>query len=109
MAYFPNGTAGLMLDEQCSGCILGEVACPIWYVQQHFNYADENVTKGSKLQECLNLLISEDYECALLKLLPEAAPALVHHVDEPCDNDPTTSDWNDVTCPTCWRLRWAGL
>lgn len=41
MAYFPNGTAGEILDRQCDECIHGksdDVMCPVYYVQATFNY-----------------------------------------------------------------------
>ena len=62
MAYFPNGTSGMVLDEQCAECVLGMVACPIFAVQMLHNY-DQN--DNEKLRDAMNLLINEAGVCQM--------------------------------------------
>ncbi len=38
MAYFSNGTEGMIFDEECSECVLGQKPCPIAFVQAMYNY-----------------------------------------------------------------------
>jgi len=87
MAYFPNGSTGEVLDEQCADCPLGcgwndpeqqilfevEYApkpCPVAFVQMSYNY--DQIDKGQeKLRECLSRLVADNGECQVRKLLLE--------------------------------------
>jgi len=68
MAYFSNGTEGMVLDEQCSECNLQNTApCPVLFVQMTYNY--KQLKKGNELlQEAMNCLVDEDGNC---KMKPE--------------------------------------
>jgi hypothetical protein len=64
MAYFPNGTAGEILDNQCCDCLHEDewLWCPVYAVQFLFNY--DQVGKGQeKLRQAINMLVSEDGIC----------------------------------------------
>ena len=66
MAYFPNGTSGMIFDEQCSECIHEDptALCPIANVQMEYNYFQCN--KGQeKLRECMNFLVNEKGYCQM--------------------------------------------
>ena len=72
MAYFANGTEGMMLDEQCEGCLYGmndDVLCPVSAVQNIFNYEQ---CDNPKLAEAMNLLIGQDGYCKMKKAMAEA-------------------------------------
>lgn len=64
MAYFPNGTSGEVLDNQCCDCIHEDEWswCPVYAVQSLFNY--DQVEKGQeKLKQAINMLVGEDGKC----------------------------------------------
>lgn len=68
MAYFPNGSAGEILDNQCAKCefIGPDDPCPVMFVQNWYNY--EQV--GNKdLAGCLNYLVSEKGICQMRQAL----------------------------------------
>ena len=65
MAYFPNGSSGAILDEQCAEC-LPEDPCPIAFVQIEYNY--EQCHAGQeKIRELMNILVNEKGECQMKK------------------------------------------
>ncbi len=68
MAYFPNGIAGAVLDDQCSDCRLGDGPCPVYFVQGHFNYSQIG---RKKLRKCLNLLVDKNGKCLMKPLLDD--------------------------------------
>lgn len=68
MAYFPNGSSGECFDEQCSRCRFGMQACPIWMVQNEFNYEACNNDTARKI---LDALVSNDGTCAMYELDPD--------------------------------------
>lgn len=68
MAYFPNGTAGAILDNQCIYCLhendWGD--CPVYAVQALFNY--NQADKGQeKLRKAISMLIRDDGICLVRK------------------------------------------
>ena len=69
MAYFPNGTAGMILDSQCGECIHEDpdAGCPIAMVQMEYNYEQIG---NDNLEKCMNALVSEEGVC-LMKLAIE--------------------------------------
>ena len=71
MAYFPNGTSGEVLDEQCTECYIPDDApCPVLNIQGQYNYKQLN--KGNKdLENAMNLLIDEKGNC-LMKIQIDA-------------------------------------
>ncbi len=64
MAYFPNGTAGEILDNQCVDCLHEDEWswCPVYAVQSLFNYCQ--IDKGQeKLRQAINMLVDEKGIC----------------------------------------------
>ena len=64
MAYFPNGTAGEILDNQCCDCLHEDewAWCPVYAIQSLFNY--DQVDKGQeKLRQAINMLVDEKGIC----------------------------------------------
>lgn len=91
MAYFPNGTSGMIWDdENCAHCIHNnpdEAACPIWMAHQLFNYDQcDDTDKGKALREVLDMLIPTPEG----QLHPGPCPMLVHKT-------PSHKDWMDGT------------
>ncbi len=67
MAYFSNGTEGMILDEQCSQCPVGESedsCCPVHAIQMLYNY--DQLKKGNEqLREAMNLLVDGKGKCQM--------------------------------------------
>lgn len=64
MAYFPNGSSGEILDNQCCDCVHEDEWswCPVYAVQQLFNY--DQLGKGQeKLRQAITMLIDEKGIC----------------------------------------------
>jgi hypothetical protein len=66
MAYFSNGTEGMVLDNQCSECIYGEEPCPIALMQLEFNYEQIGNTLARRI---MDTLIDEKGICQMKKLI----------------------------------------
>lgn len=69
MAYFPNGTAGMVLAYQCGECLHGMadgIGCPIALVQFTYNYTQIG---NAKLRECLEYLIDKKGDCQMKPLI----------------------------------------
>jgi len=64
MAYFSNGTEGMVFDYQCSICKYGEQNCPIALVQEVYNYDACNNVVARKI---LDTLVADNGECAMFK------------------------------------------
>ena len=64
MAYFSNGTDGMVFSEQCSMCKYGQEPCPIAWVQLEYNYKACNNEVASAV---LNDLIKNDGTCEMFK------------------------------------------
>ena len=75
MAYFSNGTAGMVLDEQCSECVLGMAACPVFFVQQLYNY-DQCKESEAKLRGAMSALVSDDGTCRMREELVKAGVSM---------------------------------
>lgn len=74
MAYFPNGTAGQVLVDQCDNCLHGMddgLLCLVAHVQVEFNYKQLDAGNAD-LQAAMNLLIADQGECRM-KLAMEKA------------------------------------
>lgn len=71
MAYFPNGTSGEILDDQCWECkIPDDAPCPILGVQWTYNYEQfDNNGEETKLTDAMNLLINKQGICQMKILL----------------------------------------
>jgi len=70
MAYFPNGTAGAYLDEQCAECIHEdpEAGCPVALIQDEYNYSQLNKGNGD-LKRAMDILISETGDCKMKEVI----------------------------------------
>lgn len=81
MAYFPNGIAGEVLQEQCSQCPMGRLACPTAATSMLFNY-DQLQDDQEKLQEAMTILVAEDGSCETFKLLCHLKLAPIAEAEE---------------------------
>jgi hypothetical protein len=68
MAYFSNGTEGMVFDEQCSMCKYGDKPCPIAWVQLEYNYEACN---NKTARAILDNLIKDDGTCEMFKNFQE--------------------------------------
>lgn len=75
MAYFPNGSSGEVLDEQCEDCPLGYGwsgvnqecgPCPTALVHLMLNYEQ---CKNPDLASAMRYLVADNGECQTRKLL----------------------------------------
>ena len=79
MAYFPNGTAGMTLDEQCCECIHGlkdDEMCPVYFVQASFNY---DQIGNEPMERLLNYLVGKEGVCQMKQTLERCK--LINHED----------------------------
>jgi hypothetical protein len=65
MAYFSNGSEGMMFEEQCARCKYGQEPCPIAGVQLLYNYDAVNNDIASKI---LEYLVHDDGTCEMFCL-----------------------------------------
>ena len=82
MAYFPNGSAGAVLDNQCEECLYAfsdDILCPVQSVQMLYNY-EQN--KNEKLEECLNHLVDENGICQMKRVLDACKILKVSSTDD---------------------------
>ena len=68
MAYFSNGSEGMVFEDQCARCFYGEKPCPIAWVQIEYNYEAVNNDIATKI---LNELVKNDGTCAMFKTFKE--------------------------------------
>lgn len=67
MAYFSNGTEGMILDEQCSECkIPDDAPCPILLVHLLYNYEQVG---NDLVRTVLNDLVNESGQCQMKPLI----------------------------------------
>lgn len=64
MAYFSNGTEGMVFDYQCSLCKYGDKSCPIAFVQLEYNYDACNNEVARKI---LDTLVANNGECSMFR------------------------------------------
>lgn len=64
MAYFSNGTEGMVFDHQCSLCKYGDKNCPIAWVQQEYNYEACNIPIARMI---LDSLVENNGTCTMWK------------------------------------------
>ena len=62
MAYFSNGSEGMVFDEQCSICKYGEDPCPIAFAQMNWNYEACN---NKTARAILDYFVKNNGECAM--------------------------------------------
>lgn len=64
MAYFSNGSEGMVFDDQCRKCKYGDKPCPIAGVQMAYNYDACNNEVARKI---LDSLVKNDGTCTMYK------------------------------------------
>lgn len=62
MAYFSNGSEGMVFDEQCGKCRYGQKPCPIALVQMDNNYEACN---NKVARNILDNLVKNDGTCKM--------------------------------------------
>lgn len=67
MAYFSNGSEGMVFDDQCAKCKYGKAPCPIALVQMEYNYDQHKDTSGIA-RKILDTLVSDDGTCAVYEM-----------------------------------------
>lgn len=70
MAYFSNGSEGMVFDDQCTKCKFGDKPCPIAFIQMHFNYDQLKDTTGTA-SNILNHLVKPDGTCTVWEMAKE--------------------------------------
>ena len=55
MAYFSNGSEGMVFDDECDGCLAFN-GCPIALVHAVYNY---DQVGNKDLRDAMNLLVAE--------------------------------------------------
>jgi hypothetical protein len=70
MAYFSNGTEGMILDDQCAECIHADEdgCCPVFFVQMEFNYSQLN-GGNEDLKKAMEMLIDKKGNCNVKKAI----------------------------------------
>lgn len=67
MAYFSNGTEGMVFDDQCARCKYGNHPCPIAMVQIDNNY-DQCKDLSGTARRILDALVKNDGTCTMYEL-----------------------------------------
>lgn len=64
MAYYPNGTSGVIFDKGCVDCLHEELdyGCPIAFIQMNYNYSQHD---HEKVKEILDYLVDQEKGCIL--------------------------------------------
>lgn len=70
MVYFPNGSAGEILDAQCAICPAFDHQCPVALVQCLHNYDQCN---HPEFESAMNILINERGLCQLKPVIESLA------------------------------------
>ena len=73
MAYFPNGTAGEVLGNQCADCHLSsEAPCPILWVQMTYNYSQlDSEGERTAVSDVMDCLVNDDGICQMKPVIDE--------------------------------------
>ena len=110
MAYFSNGTEGMVFDHQCSLCKYGDELCPICLVQINYNYEACNNPVARKI---LDELIADNGTCAMFKAfkkdfskkeIEKEAPSLFEEIfpkAKECDHSNVTVFATHARCRDC--------
>lgn len=67
MAYFSNGSEGMVFDDQCQKCKYGKHPCPIALVQLTYNY-DQHNDKTGTARKILDHLVQDDGTCTVWQM-----------------------------------------
>ena len=70
MAYFSNGSEGMVFDDQCAKCKYGDKPCPIAFVQMEYNYDQiKSSNAGNETaRKILNQLVDDDGTCSMYEM-----------------------------------------
>lgn len=67
MAYFSNGSEGMVFDDQCGKCKFGLAPCPIAFIQLTYNYDQVDNKTATAIMDCL---VKADGTCQMYELDP---------------------------------------
>lgn len=67
MAYFSNGSEGMVFDRQCGRCKFGDKPCPIAFIQMEYNYDQHKDTSGVATK-ILDTLVKNDGTCTVFEM-----------------------------------------
>lgn len=67
MAYFSNGSEGMVFDDQCAKCKFGKSPCPIALVQMEYNY-DQLKDESGTARKILSTLVRDDGTCTVWEM-----------------------------------------
>lgn len=67
MAYFSNGSEGMVFDAQCAKCKFGDKPCPIAAIQMIYNYDQLNDKTGTA-RKIMNELVKDDGTCTVYEM-----------------------------------------
>lgn len=67
MAYFSNGSEGIVFDDQCSKCKYGKYPCPIALIQTEYNY-DQLKDKTWTATKIMDTLVKQDGTCTVYEM-----------------------------------------
>lgn len=67
MAYFSNGSEGMVFDDQCGKCKFGQSPCPIALAQMTYNY-DQHKDQSGTAKAILDILVKQDGTCTMLEM-----------------------------------------
>jgi hypothetical protein len=67
MAYFSNGSEGVVFDDQCARCKFGQHPCPIAFVQMDANYDQIKDTTGTA-RKILSHLVHDNGSCQVFEM-----------------------------------------
>jgi hypothetical protein len=67
MAYFSNGSEGMVFDDQCAKCKFGQRECPIALVQIMYNY-DQLKDESETATKILDALVKDDGTCTMWEM-----------------------------------------
>jgi hypothetical protein len=67
MAYFSNGSEGMVFDAQCSKCKFGDKPCPIAAIQINYNY-DQLKDSSGIARKIMDELVKDDGTCTVYEM-----------------------------------------
>lgn len=67
MAYFSNGSEGMVFDDQCAKCKYGQAPCPVAAMQLLYNYDQHKDTSGIATK-IMDNFVKQDGTCEMWKM-----------------------------------------
>jgi len=94
MAYFSNGTEGMILDAQCIDCIHADpnACCPIASIHWTYNYTQCDEGQAN-LKDAMNTLVSEDGTCNMKRLIDAVIRKTVPTREQELDDKIKLAAW----------------